>query len=131
MEDRAPDRFAIPAGRNGCPTSDQVRRDAQPAMALPAESEAAIVATLTRPLAPDETYSSSGENRERALREIFDRLSAAQALTLSRRLVLDRDTDGVSLALRRLTVARRQRLLAYLADTRRRLALSRSRIVAE
>lgn len=84
-----------------------------------------MIAVLTRPRSPDESHLVAAEHREQRLHDLFGQLSVAQALTLSRRLDADRDGDGVALAFRRLTVERRRRLRAYLADMRRRIAISR------
>lgn len=121
----APEGFAIPASRNSCPTTDQVRRETARSVApIPVEMETAIVASLTRAPSPGESYRGAAEQREHELRGLFSQLSATQALALARRLDIDGDADGVAVAFRRMTSDRRRRLRAYLADAARRIALS-------
>lgn len=118
-----PEDVKPPRGGNMCPTSDEARAQAQRyAVEVPADIEAAIVAVLVRPPAPGESHRSAGDQRELALRELVGQLSAAQSLALERRLDMDRDTDPLAVAFRRLLGARRVRLRAFLADCRRRLA---------
>jgi hypothetical protein len=115
--------YAIPASRNGCPTTDEVRRDTTRAIGvLPDEVEASLLATLTRPRGTDQTCLAAMGQREHELRDLFGQLTAVQALGLGRRLDVNRDDDRLAVAFRRFTVERRRRLREYLADTRRRLA---------
>jgi hypothetical protein len=117
--------YPIPPSRNGCPTTDEVRRDARRAAAeLSPDVELAITTVCMRPGAPQETHLAAAARREKDLRSIFDRLSAAEALSLTQRLDRNRENDPLAVAFRRFTVDRRQRLRTYLADTRRRLAVS-------
>lgn len=119
--------YAIPSGQNGCPTTDEVRRDAPRDIGqLPPAIEESIVGVLTCPPAPNETHLVSAQRREHALRQILGCLSVTQAMTLGRRLDADRDTDRVAVALRRFTAERRQRIRTFLADARRRAALAHS-----
>src|SRR5680860_508451 len=118
--------YTIPPGQNGCPTSDELRRDElrrddpRDAGTLPETIETAIVAILMCPPGPGETHVAAARNRERALGEVFGHLSAAQNLALARRLDRNRDDDRIAVAFRRFTIERQQRLRAYLADARRR-----------
>jgi hypothetical protein len=105
------------------PTSDEARAQAQRhAVEVPTNIEAAIVAVLVRPPLLGESHRSTGDQRELELREIVSQLSAAQSLALERRLDMDRDTDPLAVAFRRLLDVRRVRLRAFLADCRRKLA---------
>lgn len=123
----APETIGFPPSRNNCPTTDQVRRDMPRNLgALTEDTEAAMIELLTRPrLADDESHYRAAQYREQLLRDLFDQLSAMQALTLARRLDADSDGDRVAVAFRRLTIERRRHLRAYLGDARRRLAISR------
>jgi hypothetical protein len=129
MSDRdKSDLNTIPAGRNGCPTTDEARRDAREIDApLPLNFEDAIVAILSIEPRPNETHLISAARRELSLRDLFGHLSVLQARALARRLDADRDDDRLATAFRRFTHDRKQRLRAYLADTPRRAALSRNR----
>lgn len=105
------------ATRSAAPssTSDATR--------IPAQIEAAIIATLTRDLHAGENHQTGNANRERELREIFARLDAVQAREILSRLDVDRSDDALARAFARIVIERRARLRAFLGDTRRRLAL--------
>ena len=123
------DSFLIPISTNGCPTTDQVRKDARAQrLELPAQIEIEIVAALMRPLAVGETHAVAAEQRERALLAIFFRLTPAEAMALGRRLDFDQANDSLAVAFRRITSDRRRRLRGFLADTRRRLGVLRGGI---
>lgn len=124
----APETLGFPPSRNNCPTTDQVRRDMPRNLgALTEDTEAVMIELLTRARmrGDDESHYRAAQHREQLLRDLFDQLSATQALTLARRLDADSDGDRVAVAFRRLTIERRRRLRAYLGDARRRLAISR------
>lgn len=104
----------------GVPTTSEVLHIERQLDQFPPTLEAEIVATLTRPLAPDETHRIGGENRERDLRAIFARLTPLEAHQLRRRLDAERSDDKLVLAFRRVTIERRTRLKALLAEPRRR-----------
>ena len=108
----------------GLPTTDEVLNAMRPPEQLPAELEASIVATLTRALRPDESHHTGNANRERELLAQFASLTPVQAYHLRRRLDLDRNNDALAVAFRRLLITRRQRLRAFLADTRRRMMIA-------
>jgi hypothetical protein len=113
--------YTIPPGQNGCPTTDEIRRDApQNAGTLAADIEAAIVDCATQAPAPGETHHACSVRRENELAEIFDQLTAVEALALGRRLDRDRDDDPIAVAMRRVAPDRWRRLRAYLSDVRRR-----------
>lgn len=103
-------------------TTSEVIHATRPPEALPAELEPQILATLTRPLHPHESHHVGNNNREQELRGAFAQLTPNQAFHLRRRLDLDRDSDALAVAFRRLVVDRRQRLRAFLADPRQRAA---------
>ncbi len=102
------------------PTTSEVLNMTRPPEDLEPALEAAIVGALTRPLAPGESHQAGNANREREVKELFASLDVVQAHHLGRRLDLDRPTDTLAQAVRRMTVERRVRLRAVLADARRR-----------
>jgi hypothetical protein len=79
----------------------------------------AIVAIVMRPLSPDEGPKIGNDNKEKEIRELFAALMPAEALLLRRRFAADRSNDELVAAFKRLTIERRTRLVAYLADARR------------
>lgn len=89
----------------------------------PIELEHEILAIFdARP--PDfESVAVTFRRKERALAEIFSRLSAADSLALQRRLDMGLPGDPIAARFGRLVVERRTRLLAFLADARRRIAI--------
>jgi len=56
------------------------------------------------------------------LREAFAALEPVDAFQMRRRLELDRATDVLAVTFRRLVPERRRRLVAFLADPKRRAA---------
>lgn len=85
--------------------------------------EAEILDTLAAPAAPGERLEIAFRRKEHELRVVFDRLSIADARELHRRLTLMLPTDPIATRFGRLIGDRRARLLAFLADARRREAL--------
>lgn len=87
------------------------------------ELEAQILETLAAPTDPDERREVAFRRKERALEAIFERLSVADSRELHRRLTLMLPEDPIAAQFGRLIAERRARLLAFLADARRREAL--------
>lgn len=110
----------VPAMPSAIPTTSEVLHETRPPEDLEPAMEAAILGALTRPLAPGEGHQLGNANRERELRELFASLDALQSHHLGRRLDLDRPSDALAQAFRRLIVDRRARLRAFIADARRR-----------
>jgi hypothetical protein len=79
----------------------------------------AIVATIRRPIADGEGHKIGNDNKERELRAIFELLTPIEAFALRGRVAADRATDELVVAFKRLTIDRRTRLIAFLADPRR------------
>lgn len=104
------------------PTTSEVLAATRPPEQLSPDLEGQIMATLSRPLRPDEGHQIGNDNRERELRLLLATLTPIQAFHLRRRLELDRNTDPLALAFRRLIIDRRLRLRAFLADPRRQLS---------
>jgi hypothetical protein len=116
--------FVIPPGTNGCPTTDELRRDfSRTVGSLPEDIEDAIVSVASQMPAPGETHRACADRRMRLMRELFDQLSVAQAIFLGKRLDRGGNSDPIVIALRRVSPDHYQRLRAYLADARRRMAL--------
>lgn len=84
---------------------------------------ASLHAILVAPLAPGETALHGFARKEHELRAIFAALAPCDALALHRRLANPVPGDALAGAFGRLVVERRHRLLAFLADARRRAAL--------
>ncbi|HVK89477.1 MAG TPA: hypothetical protein VM513_35385 [Kofleriaceae bacterium] len=101
-------------------TTDRARSVTRPPEQLDPAMEAALVATLMRPLAPDESHHTGSGNKERELYALLAQLDVMQAFQLGRRLDADLATDALAVAFRRLLVERRQRIRAFLRDARRR-----------
>lgn len=91
------------------------------------ELESEILAVLDAAPEPGECVESAFRRKERELVMLFSRLSVLDARELQRRLTLGLADDPIATRFARLIVARRVRLLAFLADARRREALQRAR----
>lgn len=119
------DAYTIPPGRNGCPSSDELRRDAPKVNdRLPPFFEDAIVRVLLLAPRSGETQIESCVCKENALGFIFEHLSVVQSRALLKRLVADRDDDRVAVAFRRFVPERKQRLCSFLFNAPRRAALA-------
>ena len=110
----------VPRLPGAIPTTSEVLHGSRSPEDLEPAIEAAIVQTLTRPLAPGEGHQMGNANRERELLELLANLDVIESHHLGRRLDLDRPSDPLAQAFRRLTVDRRGRLRAFIADARRR-----------
>ncbi len=86
--------------------------------------DAALIAVLDSGPVPGETIEVAFRRKECELAELFASLAADDALALHRRLASPRDGDPVATRFARLVVARRERLLGFLADARRRAAVA-------
>ncbi len=102
-------------------------RAAPPAAAKPVviAIEEQILAAMLRPIDPAEGHRLGHDRKERELLALLDTLSPLEALTLRRRLAAARRGDQLAAAFGRMIVERRARVLAFLDDTRRRIALRR------
>lgn len=101
-------------------TTDRARSVTRQEKQLDPEMEAALIATLMRPLAPGESHHAGSCNKERELYALLSQLDVMHAYQLGRRLDADRPTDALVVAFRRLVIERRQRIRAFLRDARRR-----------
>lgn len=85
--------------------------------------EREIIAALDRQPDPGERIEFAFRRKEAELTTLFARLSIADARELNRRLTLQLDGDPIVSRFARMIAARRTRLMAFLADARRRAAI--------
>lgn len=104
------------------PASDS-RLATPPSPALPIDE---VIAIVLEPVRPHETHQIAHDRKEAALVTVFRELAVPQAIAMHRRLANPRGDDALASAFMRLIVDRRTRLLAFLADARRRAAVSRA-----
>jgi hypothetical protein len=90
--------------------------------------EHAILAALEAPLSNHETMFAGFHRKELAVAALFAQLSVADARALHRRLTMPSSSDPLAVAFNRLVSERRARLVAFLADARRRQAIARARL---
>lgn len=93
----------------------------------PVALEDEILATFDASPQEFESVAVAFQRKEHALAEVFSRLSAVDSLALKRRLDLALPGDPIAARFGRLVVDRRTRLLAFLADARRRIAIHAAR----
>ncbi|HEY5934206.1 MAG TPA: hypothetical protein VIU61_06225 [Kofleriaceae bacterium] len=84
-----------------------------------------IVAILDEPVPTGVTVSNAYRDKERALAAYFRTLGVGDARALHRRLTIPSPDDALAMRFSRLVVDRRDRLIAVLADARRREAMNR------
>jgi hypothetical protein len=94
---------------------------------LRCELEVELVAILTMPLANGMSAADGFYRKEAAVFDVLAQLDPAQALQLRVRLRSPRVEDDLAQAFQRFTAERRQRVMAFLGDARRRVALAASR----
>lgn len=92
---------------------------------LPTEKEAAFIAIIEAPLQFGETAQFGFARKEAELRTAFASLTVIEARALQMRLSNPRNGDQLAAAFIRVTRDRRERLVNFLADARRREALRR------
>lgn len=88
--------------------------------------EAAIIAALDAPPAPDERPSETFRRKEVAVGELFAALSVMDAHHLYKRLSVRHADDPIAQRFGRLVTDRQDRLMNFLGDARRRAAIARS-----
>jgi len=108
-------------------SAGEPQASSSPVAASAPSCDAALLPVLTSPLHPGETAFGGYQRKEHALRAAFAALSVLAARALHARLSACRADDALALAFSRLTIERRTRLLAFLADARRREALAATR----
>ena len=90
-------------------------------------ADASLLAIVEAPLAPGETATTGFRRKEHELGAAFAALSVPEARALHRRLSNPSPDDALAQRFARLTLERRGRLLAFLADARRRAAMKGGR----
>ena len=78
---------------------------------------------IEQPIDPTETHRAGNDRKERDLYTLLDRLSDLEAHAVRRRLSAARANDPLVLALARISIDRRVRVIAFIDDTRRRNAM--------
>ena len=117
-----------PLRRRRGPLAASAPHEDQPVPPQPTCPDAALLAILDAPLREHETAALGFARKESELGNAFAELTILAAYTLHKRLA--NPLPGDTLAERfttRLTIDRRNRLLAFLADARRRAALAGGR----
>ena len=89
--------------------------------------EAEIAAAIDAPLLPGEQLAAAFRRKELTLGDLFARLTVVEARELHRRFTRTAADDALAVRFNRLVSERRARLLAFLADARRREALQQAR----
>jgi len=91
------------------------------------EHDAEIIRLLSTPALPGESAELFHRRKEQLLGALFATLSIAEADALHHRLASPRVGDSVAAQFGRLAFERRERLLAFLADARRRETIALAR----
>jgi hypothetical protein len=89
----------------------------------PVSLESAILAALDAPALPGEQIAMAFKRKESVIRALFAQLDVHESRALHRRLELALPDDPIAGRFGRLVSDRRARLMAFLADARRRMAL--------
>ncbi|MEJ7598539.1 MAG: hypothetical protein WKG01_11575 [Kofleriaceae bacterium] len=92
-------------------------------LGLTAERESAIAIALDTPVGVGETIDAFNRRKERSLGEAFAQLSVSEARILHKRLSMPELGDPIAARFARMITERRNRLLVFLADARRREAI--------
>lgn len=87
--------------------------------------DVALVAILEAPLHGGETVAAGFARKELELRHVFASLSVLESRALQKRLSNPKPDDQLAKSFMRLTADRRARLINFLADVRRREAMTR------
>lgn len=81
-----------------------------------------LIKVLESPIDCCETHRAGYDRKERELLALLDGLTPVEAHELGRRLALASVNDRIVRAFSRLAADRRARVVAFIADTRRRIA---------
>src|SRR4051812_20119474 len=84
--------------------------------------EAAMLEILLRPVAVGMAHAAHAE-KEQQLEDLFERFTLIESWTLHKRLKYPAAEDQLAVAFARLIPERRQRLLDFLGDAKRRAAI--------
>ena len=98
-----------------------------PSAQRPDTTDARLIALLDAPLSPGELASAGFARKEHELGAMFAAMSVLECRAIHGRLTSMRPGDELAHKFARLTLERRGRLLAFLADARRREALASAR----
>ena len=130
MQD-APSQMFVPVRKRGpkaAPINTTLEYEPPPAPPPPppppAIDEAPLIAILVAPLRAGETAAVGFARKERELAAAFAALPVLAARAVHMRLSNPRSDDELAEKFSRLTIERRNRLLNFLADARRRAALA-------
>lgn len=93
----------------------------------PQTVDARLIAILDEPLAPGETAMVGFARKEHALGAVFATLNVFESRAIHARLANPKAGDELANKFARLTAERRSRLLAFVADARRRAAIAGGR----
>jgi hypothetical protein len=108
--------------------TDELSRELRPSRAWsPVSLEAEIAAVIDALPLPGEQLAAAFRRKELTLGDLFARLSVVEARELHRRFTRSVADDALAVRFNRLVSERRARLLAFLADARRREALQQAR----
>ena len=108
----------------GLDASSSLVQPSSPTHSPSATSDECLVAILDTPLAPGETVMAAFARKERELGTVFAHLSVLESRAMRARLAHPKSGDVLASKFSRLTSERRTRLLAFLADVRRRNAIA-------
>ncbi len=96
-------------------------------LAAPVSNDGPLIAILDRPLGKGEPASLGFARKEHDLGAAFAKLTVLEARKIHARLTINAPDDVLAARFAQLTVDRRDRLLSFLADARRRDALVASK----
>jgi hypothetical protein len=119
---------APPARAADAPAPRAAHAAPPPAPAVPPLAcEPALIAILDAPVAPGETATDGFRRKEHEVGAVFAAMSIIDSWHLHRRLLRNAPGDALAASFQRLTGERRDRLLRFLGDARRREALGNGR----
>lgn len=98
-----------------------------PSAPRPDTLDARLIAILDAPLALGETAAAGFARKEHELGAAFAALSVLESRAMHARLASPQPKDELANKFARLTIERRGRLLAFIADARRREAITAGR----
>lgn len=87
-------------------------------VAIPIERE--LIATIEQPLRAGETHRVGNDRKEREAAALLAQLTPVQSLALSQRLAVNAANDPLVIALGRMVIDRRNRLVSFLNHRRMR-----------
>jgi hypothetical protein len=105
--------------------SSEVKQPKAPAQPLSSPKDASFIAVLLAPARDGESAHFAFARKEAELYSLFAELTVMESRALHARLSNQRSGDELAAAFMRMTYERRARLINFLADARRREALTR------